>query len=59
MIKRLIERFEAMAMAVAFAEAGEWTTAERMMDSKPQHHNKNIDKKNGKQNRQQPRIRVY
>ena len=31
-MKRILERFEAMAMAVAFAEAGEWETAKQMME---------------------------
>jgi hypothetical protein len=38
-MKRILERFEAMAMAVTFAEAGEWETAKQMME-------KNNSKKN-------------
>jgi len=33
-MKKWLERLEAMAMAVAFAEAGEWAYAEKIMDRK-------------------------
>ena len=31
-MKRILERFEAMAMAATYAEAGEWETAKQIMD---------------------------
>lgn len=57
-MKRFIERFEAMAMAVAFAEVGEWKTAESIMQPKPT-RTQTVDKKNGKQTRKQTGMRVY
>lgn len=33
-MKKFFERFEAMAMAVSFAEAGEWETAKRISERK-------------------------
>jgi len=31
-MKKWIQKMEAMAMAVAFAEAGEWSTAQEIME---------------------------
>ena len=57
-IMRFRKQFEAMAMAVAFAEAGEWSTAERIMDSRQQSRQIGLNKKTGKKERKKTRMRL-
>jgi hypothetical protein len=51
-----MQRFEAMAMAVAFAEAGEWSTAESMIERKQQRSV--ADKRKDNQKRKRPAMRA-
>jgi hypothetical protein len=55
-----MERFEAMSMAVTFAEAGEWSTAKRMLDRGNKWQQKNVERRSEeKTGKQQRRMRVY
>ncbi|MBU2513393.1 hypothetical protein KJ966_18795 [bacterium] len=56
-MKRFIERFEAMAMAVAFAEAGEWETAQNIM-KKQEKSVKNAKKTDIRKKDKRPRMHV-
>lgn len=57
-LSTLNERFEAMAMAVAFAEAGEWETAERIIDRNKTTQTKRTGKKDRRTVDNRPRMRV-
>ena len=52
---RWLKKLEVMAMAVAFAEAGEWETAERMLEEKSSKPKKQKPISKKKQNRR-PRL---
>ena len=57
-IRRFVERFEVLAMAVAFAEAGEWTTAEHIMSRKKQNRRLSNEKKSQRKPRVQNRMQL-
>jgi hypothetical protein len=56
---KLMEFFETSAMAVAYAEAGEWTTAENILKKDSKQQQKKIDKQNGKKTTKRPGMRAY
>ena len=53
------DRFEAMAMAVAYAEAGEWGTANEIMDFDKKAIAKKPEKRKSDKPRKQNRMRAY
>ncbi|MFH2129626.1 MAG: hypothetical protein ABIK68_04570 [bacterium] len=57
-MNKWLQKLEAMSMAVAFAEAGEWNTAEEIMDKQWQRHNpaKPVEKR--KKTDKRPRMRT-
>jgi hypothetical protein len=57
-IRRFVKRFEVMAMAVAYAEAGEWSFAEKIMDNERQRQHSGLDVKTDKKARKQTRMRL-
>ncbi|MBU2646316.1 hypothetical protein KKI24_16535 [bacterium] len=57
-MNKWLQKLEAMSMAVAFAEAGEWNTAEEIMDKQwqRQHPAKSVEKR--KKTDKRPRMRT-
>lgn len=59
LLNGFMEKFEAMAMAVTFAEAGEWKTAERYLNPRPKEQEKGDYPRRQSGKRKQPRMRAH
>lgn len=56
--KIFMERFEAMSMAVAFAEVGEWKTAKEIMDVDSKTDRKKLEKQHQPKTRPRSGLRI-
>jgi hypothetical protein len=58
-LQSIQQRFEAMCMAVTFAEAGEWDEARKMMNTRQKSDRRDSVKKRQPQQRRRASLRVY
>jgi hypothetical protein len=57
-MKQWLEKLQLMAMAIAYAEVGEWNTARQIMDG-PRRSKRSIERStDGKRTDRRPRLRV-